>query len=155
MAEKFVVFKPQQPYDPKSNTPYQQQKEYSQTWLEFAAQKYQQILERASSTSAAVTIYSVPANSTLFITSANLAWAADTSGTFASGIIKIVSGSSSAQIILDCHGLSGSGFLSLSVSGSYPMPLKVSSGTTIELTGGSVGSASRGSIQGFLVPFIV
>lgn len=139
MADKAYV--PPASYNSKNNTPIQQIKEYQATWCEWAAKNRQQIIIQAgSNVNGTYTLYSVPANKILFVTSAFVnAVGADSSGNF----IRLFGSTGGTNLILQAQ--AGSNSL------SFPMPLKVMNGSVLQYNV-TAGHTSVG-ITGFLEDF--
>lgn len=154
MAEN-LAFAPataSQGYDPKLYTPAEDKKEYSMTWVEWASQN----LERASKSLYGVgTIFIVPENKTLYITSSWISWASETAGSTGNSTYAMMIGSSS---------LDNNTILSLrknsvnaqhgEISTTYPMPIKVETDQIVQLNGSLTGNdVSVSGFTGFLVKF--
>jgi len=159
-STKVYVPKPFTKVSPDINTTITQQKEYSQTWLEFAAQKYEQIIRSNQETGSSngVVIYTTPANSTLFLTSFTHTSANNLAGTgTASSYLYFSISSSGTRNVLSAlvHIINTTdASATMNTANSFPMPIKIPPNTSVIIQGSNV-SVATGTIQGFLVPFVV
>jgi len=115
--------------------------EFVKSWLEWASENRRQILVDAASANGSTSLFVVPENETLFITSA---WVANTASDETSLRVR---GNNPVLILLRCF--TGSNSI------SYPMPIKIESGTEIfSLTTGAANAGSAG-FQGFVIPKLI
>lgn len=145
--QRLVAFKPPIRPGPGLNTPVKQEKEFFQTWLEFAAQKFQQIVRSSQTVNSTVTLYTVPTNMILFITEAFVS------------VTSTNAANSSASIYFDAVantiiGVSARLNQNDSSALNFRNPIKVPSGTSVFLvsSGNATGAVNAG-FNGFLVPF--
>lgn len=122
--------------------------DFVKSWLEWAAQNRLQIFRDASSRSSTTTIFTVPKNETLFITSCFI----DNifNGSAVSGINASLNIPGEDNTLLGTAirlGVASHTFMALSL----PMPVKVESGGTVRITSGSNNRVS-GGFHGFVVP---
>ena len=144
------AFKPPIQFDPKFNTPVEQKKDFSKTWLEFAATNREQIMRSGAIGSAQRVLFQVPDDTILFVTNV---WGTIRSATAGDGIRMNLS--NFADDRADFFKLHvGGNNTAQSIAINYPMPIKVPSGIKIDLAGlGSGNVSTHGGFVGFLVPF--
>lgn len=125
----------------KFNTPLQDQKEYYNSSLEWVSKNKEQVIAWVQQTGlGGTTLYVVPDNRILFLTTA---WC-ELRNSAGAGSCQIILGGMTFLSTLDVN-IAGQN----SISHSYPMPLKIPSGTTISLTASANASATAG-ITGYL-----
>jgi hypothetical protein len=157
--KKEVVFTGQYPPLPQYNTPVTQQKDYSSTWVEYAAQNFKQItafIQLAGNVTR--TLYVVPTNQTLFVTNSWINYASfGGAGANQNGVYLYPKPiQANFENVMNCIAGWDYSPQHLSSNISYSMPLKVPSGTIIEIFSFNDIHASFGvGIIGFLVPFVV
>lgn len=120
--------------------------QFINSWLEYAGQKFTQVLKTASQTGAGTTnLYTVPSGHFFFLTSWNWRFIAiggtglRTGGFFVAGSYDL----HQAGVTTETTATNG--------SVSLPMPIKISEGQTLSITC-SADSTHSVNIQGFLVP---
>lgn len=122
----------------KINTPVEQRKEYSETWLEWASKNRTQLcLWTIYAGGGSTTVYTVPEGYSFLITSACIAITAN-DGIQVARLWK--DAQNSLNVFLTCG-------RNNSLSCSYPMPIKVNS---LQPIGLSAGAACEVSVIGFL-----
>ncbi len=120
--------------------------EFSATFMEWASDNIEQVFKQGTAAGASATLYTVPDNFTLFITSAWVSVScitgnpADRSGTILfNNSLRIIDTSIYPGNTVNSNTL------------SFPMPLKINTKAVIEILS-SANSRSRGGFQGFLLP---
>lgn len=109
-------------------------KDFITTWIEWAAQRFEQIFVGGSQTGTGGTIiYTVPANSTFYW----VGWEADS----ANGNIEFGVSTGTPRIVSNTVGIH-----------DYTIPFKLAAGTTILVGTVGAGNTARLKIWGFLVP---
>jgi hypothetical protein len=146
------VFKPTQPFNPQNITPIEQYKDFYQTWLEFAAQKFEQVLARRTSISG--TVYTAPTNKTFYLTNFSMSASTSLAATGFPTMSLFISNDTTRSLgkidlTVNTTDVSPAGQLTQ----NFPMPIKIFPGETIEVTF-STGITGAVTIQGFLVPFV-
>ena len=139
-----LALKPISGYDPDLYTPAIQKKEYSKTWVEWAADNFEQVIINSAAVHG-TTIFTVPVNKILYITSAYVTGRGVAVGSIQIGYL--VSGG--ITNISNAQWGAGSGGQAFP---SFPMPLKIESKTEIKIYVSGANSWNVG-LQGFLVPF--
>lgn len=123
-------------------------REFSATFMEWAADNIEQIIVGKQQTGAGNTeLYKVPDNFTLFITNATLnIWCTSGAPSARRGAISF---RADTEFILRIQLLAGNS--SENLSQSFPMPLKINSGDIIRVSS-FANSNTFGLIKGFLLP---
>lgn len=124
-------------------------REFITTWLDWAAQN----LERVSQTVAGLaTIFTVPENKTLYITTSWISWSSEASGaTTNSNFAIVLSAAAAINTILQSRKPAVNGIHGGEAT-CYPMPIKVESNQTVLLVGGlAAADAVTSGFTGFLV----
>lgn len=120
--------------------------EFVRSWVEFHSDQDKQVIETRGTTG---TMFTVPDKNTLFITSAFI----DLRNTnvISSGTVRIFAGATNKVILQINSGSDSSRAVGIATNSlSYPMPIKIESGQTVELSiSSSVGGFA--GIQGFLI----
>lgn len=132
-------------YEEKYNTPVQQQKEFSETWCEWAAKNRQPVFIFNGGGAGTINLYQVPAGFTLYVTSLNHSMTPIANANVVSLIYQNLFGTGNISNLC-CNSPTAS---PVAHSCSYPMPLKFNSGDILYLYV-SVNCISYASIQGFL-----
>jgi len=154
-SEEQLALKPISPYDAKNNTPILQQKEFNQTWLEFAAQKFQQVKLTGYAQNSTTTIYTIPEGYIFYLTSAQVSYSSIGGGAATSNLYYYYFGSGANNRI------GNSGFLANNIVSTnlininFPMSIQMRSGEQIIISSASAQIYINLSFQGFLVPFSV
>lgn len=123
--------------------------EFLTTWLDFASQNF----ERSShSVAGLATIFTVPENKTLYITTAWISWSSEATGaTTNSNFAIVVQASAATNTILQSRKPAVNGIHG-GLATPYPMPIKVESGQPVLLVGGlSAADAVTSGFTGFLI----
>lgn len=124
---------------------------YINSWLEFAGQRYQVINNFADRvTTGTETMYTVPQNATLYITSAFVTTVGLTAAQQCSANINIIQpGSADPQFFLAF--VYGHADSPSSLTNNFTMPIRVTAGSTIQFTAGISNARVAGAFTGFLV----
>jgi len=124
----------------------QRPREYWPTVSEWVSDgKAEQIIINNSASGGTYSMYEVPANFTLFITSASLTQ----SSTGGAEVKMFIGEDSGLRNFLACR-LAQAG--ENAVSNSFPMPLRVNSGENVRIRASGAGNTAFGTFQGFLLP---
>lgn len=147
--EKAIALKPPVPFDTLYNTPVTQQKGYYPTWLEFAAQNFEQIVKNSGATEV---MYTVPKNFILFVTNAAASLSGNAIGA-AVATIRAFDAGGSTSIIL-AHTAAANASAAATQTQNFNFPLKIPSDFLIRST---ISNATNANVNfvGFLVPFVV
>ena len=144
MPDEKIALKPISGYDETLYTPDVEKKDYTPTWLEWAAQNFQQISRAANQAgTGGATIYTVPTGFTFYLTNVSITGIEGGS----SGVIT-PSGSRYELISLKCSANN-----TATNSSCFSVPLKMNAGETINLIVAGAAANVTADITGFLVRF--
>ncbi len=141
------AYKAPTPFFPGADTPREQQKEFSQTWQEFAARKF--IERRPTGNSGA--IFTVPEGNEFIVTGYQHTCVGDGGVSAQSSSSVSVSKGIQDLSIIHYNRNSTTGMVS---DHDFTMPLRIPEGAVITINVGA-GISARIIIYGFLIPFVV